>query len=131
MAHDNNRPRHRFSSKLGWALRGVAWGMRTEANFKIHLAAVLAVVIAAVLLRATLIEWCVLVVCIAVVLAAELFNTALEHLARAVTREPNEEVRNALDSSAGAVLLAASGAAIAGAAVFVNRLGVWLAWWGG
>jgi diacylglycerol kinase len=97
----------------------------------IHLSAAAAVVVAGVLLRATLVEWCLLVVCIAVVLAAELFNTALEHLARAVTREHDEQIRNALDTSAGAVLIAATGAAIVGAAIFVNRLGLWAAWWGG
>jgi diacylglycerol kinase len=42
-------------------------------------------------------------------------NTAIEHLARAVTREPNPEVRDALDVASAAVLMAALGAAVVGA----------------
>jgi diacylglycerol kinase len=129
MANDDKR--HAFASKLRWALRGVASAIRSESNFAIHLAAAAAVVASAIVLRATLIEWCVLVVCIALVLAAETFNTALEHLARAITREHNEEIRDALDTSGAAVLLVAAGAAIVGAVVLVNRLGLSLGWWNG
>jgi diacylglycerol kinase len=103
--------------------------VRTQSNFAIHLATAAAVVLAAALLDATVIEWCVLIVCIAIVLAAELFNTAIEHMARAITREHNEEIRDALDVSAGAVLVAATGAAITGAVVFIHRLGLRLEWW--
>jgi diacylglycerol kinase len=118
--------RHAWKSKVAWALRGVAWAVRSQSNFAIHLSTAAAVVVAAIVLRASLVEWCVLVVCIAVVLAAEMFNTALEHLARAITAERSEDIRNALDTSAGAVLVAAAGAAIAGAVIFVNRLVQWL-----
>ena len=38
-------------------------------------------------LQMSLVEWCVLVLSITIVLAAEAFNTALEHLAKAVTQE--------------------------------------------
>lgn len=123
--------RHPFTSKVRWALRGAAWAIRSQSNFTIHLAAAVCVVVAAAILRATLVEWCVLVLCIAVVLAAETFNTSIEHLARAITREHNEEIRDALDTAGGAVLLAATGAAIVGGIIFVNRLGQTLDWWGG
>lgn len=125
-----NSRRNPFASKVRWALRGAAWAIRSQSNFAIHLAAAVVVIAAAVVLRATLIEWCVLVLCIAVVLAAETFNTSIEHLARAITREHNEEIRDALDTAGGAVLLAATGAAIVGGIIFVNRLGLWLEWWG-
>ncbi|MGD9720472.1 MAG: diacylglycerol kinase [Pirellulales bacterium] len=120
---------HPWKSKVYWALSGVGWGVRSQSNFIVHLTAAAAVVIAATLLRASLLEWCGLGLCIAIVLAAELFNTALEHLARAVTREHNEEIRHALDTSAGAVLVAATGAVLVGGAILINRLGLWLEWW--
>jgi diacylglycerol kinase len=122
---------HPFASKIRWALRGVVWAVRSQTNFAIHLAAAGAVVIAAAVLRASLVEWCVLALSIVAVLAAEMFNTALERMARAVTREHNDDIRDALDTSAGAVLVAATGAAIVGAIVFVNRLGLALEWWTG
>ncbi|MEX2113158.1 MAG: diacylglycerol kinase [Pirellulales bacterium] len=131
MARYVRRPRHSFASKLRWALGGVAWGVRTQSNFVIHLAVAAAVVAAGIALRVTLVEWCVLALCTAVVLAAELFNTAIEHLARAITHEHQEEIRHALDTSAAAVLMTSAGAAMVGAAIFVHRLGLLLEWWPG
>ena len=46
----------------------------------------LLLVLAAALLRIDRTQWCVLVLCITIVLTAEMFNSALEHLARAVDR---------------------------------------------
>ena len=131
MVRDPSLRRHSWTSKVGWALRGVGRAIRTQSNFAIHMATAAAVVVAAIVLRATLAEWSILVVCIAIVLAAEMFNTALEHLARAITQEHNEDIRNALDTSAGAVLVAATGAAITGGVIFVHRFGLWMNWWGG
>ena len=124
---------HRGRSWLGKfrsAGRGVLRALSEQrSSFAVHLVVAGAVVIAGALLRVTLVEWCVLILCVAAVLIAELFNTALEHLARAITRDHNEEIRDALDTSSGAVLLAALGAAIAGSLIFVHRLGVLLTWW--
>ena len=74
-------------------------------------------------------EWCVLVLCIAVVLAAELFNCALERMGRAITRDYDEQLRDALDMAAAAVLVAALGAAVVGTLILGFRLGVYLGWW--
>ena len=115
-----------WARKFQLAARGVVWAFRTQVNFRVHLSLAVAVVAAAATLRCNLVEWCVLVLCIMTVLAAETFNTALEHLARAVTREQHEEIRNALDTAAGAVLLTALGAATVGAVVLGNRLFEWL-----
>ncbi|MGE3809741.1 MAG: diacylglycerol kinase family protein [Gemmataceae bacterium] len=131
MAANGQPPRHSWTRKVGWAVRGVLWSIGAQrGNFAIHLATAAAVLVAGFLLQVSLVEWCLLVMCIAAVLAAELFNTALEQLARAITREHSEEVRNALDAAAGAVLVAAKGAAIVGAIIFISRLGMRLEWWG-
>ena len=115
-----------WARKFQLAARGVVWAFRTQVNFRVHLALAVAVIAAAAYLQCSLVEWCVLALCIMTVLAAETFNTALEHLARAVTREQHEEIRNALDTAAGAVLLTALGAATVGAVVLGNRLFEWL-----
>jgi diacylglycerol kinase len=97
----------------------------------VHLIATAAVVGTAIALGASRLEWCVLVLCITAVLAAELFNTGIEQLARAVTSEHNDRVRDALDISSGGVLLTAIGAVAVGSLVFVHRLGCLLDWWSG
>ena len=87
------------------------------------MAAAIATVAVAAVLRLASWEWCVLLLCVGVVLAAELLNTALESLARAVTRSYDPFVRDALDAAAGAVLLLAGTAAVVGLIVVVPHLG--------
>ena len=95
--------------------------MRGQNSYPVHLAIAAAVIVAAWFVRVAASEWCLLILCIALVLATELFNTALERLARAVTHEENPLIRDALDISAAAVLVASLGATIVGLAVFLPR----------
>jgi diacylglycerol kinase len=121
-------PRFRQKSRLprtfAVAAAGMVRAMRTERNFVIHLLAALAVVVAAAALGVSRLEWCILILCIAVVLAAELFNTAIEHLARAITEDENDEIRDALDIASGAVLTVAIGAAVVGVLILLGSL-IW------
>ncbi len=64
-------------------------------------------------------EWLILLLCIGVVLAAELFNTAIEELANAITQEQNERIGRAKDVAAGAVLVVAITAAVVGVLVLL------------
>jgi diacylglycerol kinase len=108
--------------KFRCALRGVKLGVRGEVSFFVHFFATAAVIAAALVLQVSRLEWCILVGCISAVLTAEMANTALERLAKAVDQEPNPHLRDALDIGSGAVLLAAIGAVVIGAIVFLNRL---------
>jgi diacylglycerol kinase len=127
-ADESSGRRVNWRNKFRVAIRGALWAIRSEVNFKIHLAIGLAVIATAAWLGASAIEWSILVLCIIVVLSAEAFNTAIEHLARAITREHNEVIRDALDVAAGAVLIAAIGAAVVGTILFSNRLAQQWGW---
>lgn len=105
-----------------YAFRGIAAVLRTQHNAWIHAGATVAVVVAGLWLRVSLLEWGLLVLAIAAVWTAEAFNTAVEALGDAVSVEQHPMVGRAKDAAAGAVLLAALGAAIVGALVFVPRL---------
>ena len=65
------------------------------------------------------------------VLTAEMFNSALESMAKAITHESNPHLGGALDIGSAAVLIAAITAAVVGSIVFLNRLGEILGWWAG
>ena len=54
-------------------------------------------------------------------MTAELFNSALEQLAKAITKEEDPHVRNGLDIASGAVLVAAIGAAVIGLLVLGSQ----------
>jgi len=111
-----------WSRKFRDAVRGVAVGARGQSSFVVHLFCALLVVVVAALARMTAWQWCVLLLCIAMVMVAEMFNTALETLAKAVDRQYNPHLRDALDVASGAVLLAALGAMVVGAVVLGNAL---------
>jgi diacylglycerol kinase len=114
--------RHTLIQRFRWAFRGAWLAIRQEANFRIHLVVALAVVSAAVLLRCEWLEWAVLGLCMGLVLTAEMLNSAIERLARAVTRRENPNIRDALDMAAGGVLVAAVAASAVGALVLGWRL---------
>jgi diacylglycerol kinase len=112
----------RWYWKFANAIRGLAAGIRGQNSFYVHLpAAVLACGLAA-WLQVSHAEWLALVLCITLVLTAELFNSSLEHLARAVSRQEHPEIRDALDIASGAVLVASAGASVVGVMVLVYHL---------
>lgn len=118
-----------WSQKFLCAFRGLRVGSRGQTSFFVHLPMACFVLAAAAQLQVTTVEWCLLVICITLVLAAELFNCALETLARAVTTEFNEQVRDALDISAAAVLVTALGSVVVGGLILGLRLGAYFGFW--
>lgn len=125
----NNQPPRSWKAKFADAARGLAMAVRRQSSFVVHLSAAAAVVVAAITVGMNRIEWCLLLGCIAAVLVAEMFNTALELIAKAVTRDANPHIRAALDVAAATVLVVAIGAAMIGAILFLNRLAFVLGWW--
>jgi diacylglycerol kinase len=109
------------AASLGFALRGVAAFAR-EPNARIQLAAALVVAALAAWLRVPRAEAALLALAIGLVLAAEALNSALEALADRVAPDHHELVARAKDVAAGAVLLAALTAAVAGLLVLGPRL---------
>jgi diacylglycerol kinase (ATP) len=84
------------------------------------------VIACAAVWRVTALEWCLLVGAIGIVCVAELFNTAIESLTRAIAIGHHPRIRDALDVASGAVLLSAIVAALIGGIVFVPRASAWL-----
>lgn len=103
--------------KFADAARGVKVAIGAEVSFYVHLLVTALVVIVGITLSLPKLSWCVLAICITGVLTAELFNTAIERLAKAITAETNPHIRDALDMASGAVLVAAIGAAAIGLVV--------------
>ena len=117
--------RHKFAD----AFRGTMQGVRGQNSFHVHFLVATLVIVAGFVLRVTLVEWCLITICIALVLAAEMFNSALESMGKAVDPQYNPHLEKALNISSAAVLLASIGASIVGTTIFVFRLGHLLRWW--
>ena len=112
--------------KFRLALDGMAWAMKGEYSFRVQLPIAAMALLAAAFFRFDSDRWALLVLTIGLVLTAELFNTALESLAKAVDDRPNEPIRRALDVSSGAVLCSSLFAAGAGVILFWRPLWNWL-----
>ena len=92
--------------------------VRVEPGFRFHVLAAMAVVVLLGASHAPPIWWGIVAVTIAAVTAAELFNTAIEHLADHLHPQQHDSIRIVKDCAAGAVLLTSIGA-IGVAAAFV------------
>lgn len=121
MSEPHNHPSTRSPNLLkawvcrfGYALRGVGIAVASESNFWVYAVFLAATAAAGAWLEISTERWCLVALSSAMVIVAEMFNTAIEHLAKAITRERRPELRDALDVASGAVLLAAIGAAIVG-----------------
>lgn len=113
--------RNRIRS-FSYALNGIISLIKYEHNARIHLAAILCVVISGILLDIGPADWMFVVVAIGLVVSAELLNTAIERLADAVSPERSEKIRIVKDYAAGAVLIAAITAVVIGGLVFIPEI---------
>ena len=107
---------------FGCAFRGLVLLLATQRNARIHAVATVAVIILGVATGLSRVEWCVIIFACAGVWCAEALNTAVEFLGDAVTREQHPLIGKAKDVAAGAVLVAAIAAVIAGGFVFGAHL---------
>ncbi|MAE65468.1 MAG: diacylglycerol kinase [Phycisphaeraceae bacterium] len=99
------------------AVRGIAVMLRTQHNAWVHALATVLVVAAGLLLRIDRADWPWIIVAVVGVWTAEALNTALELLADVASPQFHPLVMQAKDVAAGAVLIAAMGAALIGALV--------------
>jgi diacylglycerol kinase len=116
------RPERPWGDKFRDAFRGLKFGIRGQSSFFVHFFMTAVVVVTGAMIQLNHNEWCLLTLCIFTVLAAEMFNSALESMARAITDETDPHVGAALDIGSAAVLLASIGAAIVGSIIFLRNL---------
>ena len=114
-------PRARLAS-VSYAIEGLVALVRTQANARIHLAATVAVVVVGLAVHLAAWEWVSVVLAMTIVWMAEALNTSIEQACDVVTREFHPSIKAAKDIAAGAVLAAASGAAVVGVIVFLPHI---------
>jgi diacylglycerol kinase len=108
--------------KFGDAFRGLFLAIGTQSSFAAHLPAAAAAVLCGWLLGLSGTEWCLVALAIGGVLAAEVFNSSIEELARAMNTGPHPRIRDALDLASGGVLVTVGTAIVVGLVLFVPRI---------
>lgn len=107
---------------FGHAIDGIGHLVRTQRSFRIHVAAAMAVLVAAAVLQFDPGEWALLVLTITLVLTLEGVNTGIEIAVTLASPERRPEAKAAKDVAAGMVLLGAIAAAIVGVLLFGPHL---------
>jgi diacylglycerol kinase (ATP) len=117
-AHKNRS----FPQRLGWALAGLRHAVRSEHSLKAQLWLFAGAVVVLLILRPPASWWALTLLASSGVIAAELFNTAIEHLADHVHPALHPQIRIVKDCAAAAVLVAALGACAVGGALAVHLI---------
>ena len=112
----------RFRARLGFALRGLAQALRSEASLRLQALAFAAALLVLFALRPPAVWWALVILASAAVVAAELFNTAIEHLADLLHPQQSPAIRLVKDCAAAAVLIAVLGALGVAVALLVHLL---------
>jgi diacylglycerol kinase len=107
---------------FGYAFEGLAYLIRTQRNFRIHLAIAVVALVAAAASAFSAVEWAVLIVAIAFVIMTEGLNTGIELAVSLASPERRPEAKAAKDIAASAVLLAAIASVGVGVALFGPRI---------
>ncbi|NET31085.1 MAG: diacylglycerol kinase family protein [Cyanothece sp. SIO1E1] len=104
-----------------YAFQGLRDLFTTQDNAKIHAFMMLLSVLMGWFFQLSTTEWCFIIFAISSVLAAEAFNTALEHITDLVSPEHHELAGRTKDAAAAGVLLTAIGAASVGLIIFLPK----------
>ena len=105
---------YRFLKSFIYAVSGIAYCVKTQRNMRLHLLAATAVLIFSFHINLPAGNLVLVFFAMFGVVIAEMFNTSVESLADAFTKEYHGKVKIAKDVAAGAVLLAAVNALVTG-----------------
>ena len=96
---------NKFIKSVPHAFRGIMSLIKNDNNFRIHLLAVIVVIISGFWMEFTEGEWLAIIITMGIVLALEAVNTAIETVVDLVSPEYHILAKKAKDVAAGAVLL--------------------------
>ena len=111
-----------FRLRLRYAWSGIAAGLRLEHSLRIQLVALAIAVAVLCIFRPEPIWWAAIALSSGLVVAAELLNTAIEHLADHLHPEIHPQIQIVKDCAAAAVLVASLAACAAGIALVVHLI---------
>jgi diacylglycerol kinase len=105
-----------------YALKGLAEGIKTQLNMKVHIIVALITLLTAYFLNIEPHEWKWLIVSIGLVISIELINTAIEYMVNFISPKHHPIAGKIKDLSAAGVLVAALTALSIGLIIFIPRI---------
>ena len=127
MTEEKSIPQIPFSWKarlksFAYAVDGILHFFRTGHNAQIQLAASFVVLLLSLYFHVSTTEGVLLIICIALVWVMEMINTALEKTMDFISLQYHPQIKRIKDLAAGAVLIAAVAAFLAGALIFIPKI---------
>ena len=111
-----------FVESFNAAVEGFIYVLKTERNMRVHFLTAFFIILFGVYLSFSMFEVLILATTITLVLAAEMINTAIEHIVDMIKSEIHPIARLVKDIGAGVVLLTTINAAIVGYALFARKV---------
>ncbi len=124
---ENKKEQDHFSipkriKSFKFAFKGIRYLIGTQHNMWIHLTAALIVVAVGFYFSISTVEWVLVSLTIGMVFTAEAFNTAIELLVDKISPQFHPLAGRIKDVAAGAVLIAAVVAVVAGFLIFLPKI---------
>ena len=94
-----------FFDSIRYAFKGVGYAFKTERNFKLYIVIVIVFFITNLIVGVSLPGHIAFFICASGAFAAEMINTAIEHICNYLTTDLHEAVRRTKDLGAAAVLV--------------------------
>lgn len=112
----------KFILSFKYAFEGLIKAIKKERNMKIHLLAVIVVIIMGTIYKISTLEWIACIILFGLVISSELINTAIEQAVNLVTKEINPIAKYAKDVAAGAVLVNAIISVIIAGLIWIPKI---------
>lgn len=114
--------RKKLSNSFGYAIEGLVHSFKEEMNMRIHLLALILVLILGYFLHISIFEWIICLILFGTVISSELFNTAIENTVDFISTDINPKAKIIKDISAASVFVNSTIAAIVGMIIFVPKI---------
>ncbi len=109
----------KWIESTSYAAEGIRHAAKTQRHLRYHLYAALLIMLLSLIIGITRYEFIAVAIVVLIVLSAEMLNTAIEAVVDIIFNEYNKKAKAVKDVAAGAVLISAIGATVAGYIIFL------------
>lgn len=121
MNHRDGFLKHQIKS-FSFAIEGIVYSYKKGTHFKMHIIALIIVIIFGIFFPISLFEWLVIILISSAVIAAETLNTAIEETCDILHPEHHPRAKLAKHCAAGGVLILSIASVIAGSVIFIPKI---------
>ena len=107
---------------FGFAFNGLKILIKEEHNARIHLFAIICVLVAGFLFKISTYEWIAIIFAIGFVLTLELMNSAVENISDFISPKKHYSIKKIKDLAAAGVLVSAIAALAIGLIIFIPKI---------